>query len=1043
MNPVDLSKLLNFDDLTPLDKAIEKIEKLSAAYDVLVNSAAANAAKYTSAIDEITASAGKLEKEITNLDAAEQDHQKTIAEGAAQADKLLKENDAYKIGLKELEKQIIALKEQQDKLASAKDKLKDKTKGEINSITALKEELSKTIKEYEKFGDATDASVKDAHIKKIEELSKAVVEADKALKDARKAVDYAAGSYYELNQRVVAAKKRLKEMEGGLKGNSKEFQDLKKFVKEGGDQLKNFDKAVGDNQRNVGNYESAFGALDNRLGGVIGQTKQLGKEFIALASNPVVLTLGIIIGLLYAAGNAMKTFYTETGEGEDVLAEQSAIWDAFFLQLRKGWQSVGKALSDTFDPDTTQGIIAGFLAQYSGLAAAFNAAANAGRELAKEIQRLDSIIIRNTITKAERQLEANKLLEDSANKLKFTDEQRLIFLKDAGEIQGRISTKEIMIAKDKLKIMQADLLLKRKNVDFLKYEIDFEAWSLGLLEQEIVESGLLGEEKQKLADAVAHVIDLEAQYFQQQKSNTKAVTALTLEIERAKRESARRAVDTQISLDKYILNASVEMNKEVLANENTSLEQRLAAIEQMRLDREAILKLEKQNELNAVQRAAEDRILAEGKRVTDALLAGDKALYNQRAEIVKKYSDLIKQVNKDNEDAIDKALLDSLLRDFNSIQSTVRTSVNGVVTELERMYREGLIPVERLEKERAEAIAEGNRGVLLEQLDYLEAQLKLYENDTYKRIELEEKIAQVRKELSNSTTDEMIANEKRYKQAVESIGFQIVDTAQGFLNADVERNVQRLEQKLSDEERASESALRIVGDDAQAKAFIEEELARKQDEINKQIAAQKRKAAIFDRAVTVAQIGYNTAKGISAAVAASPLTFGLPWSAFVGITGALQLANVLAQPLPAFFMGTDYSPEGLALVGEKGRELIISPSGEARIATGPQLTYLERGSQVKHNAATEAILKDAEAYGDGYLMDQTLSSYDRNTEVLARAIPAYETAKIVGALDGHTKQIVQAIKTQPQDFWDEKGYRHYENTVNARILSLNKRYKLQ
>ena len=46
-------------------------------------------------------------------------------------------------------------------------------------------------------------------------------------------------------------------------------------------------------------------------------------------------------------------------------------------------------------------------------------------------------------------------------------------------------------------------------------------------------------------------------------------------------------------------------------------------------------------------------------------------------------------------------------------------------------------------------------------------------------------------------------------------------------------------------------------------------------------------------------IAINTGIGIAKAIAASPLTVGMPWTAIIGAMGALQIATVMAQPLPA------------------------------------------------------------------------------------------------------------------------------------------------
>lgn len=89
----------------------------------------------------------------------------------------------------------------------------------------------------------------------------------------------------------------------------------------------------------------------------------------------------------------------------------------------------------------------------------------------------------------------------------------------------------------------------------------------------------------------------------------------------------------------------------------------------------------------------------------------------------------------------------------------------------------------------------------------------------------------------------------------------------------------------------------------------------------------------------VAGIKTATALGIAAAMAASPLTLGMPWAGAIAAQGAvnvalslavaaMQAAAVAAQPLPAYKDGTKDHKGGLAIVGDGGKsELIQHPDG--------------------------------------------------------------------------------------------------------------------
>jgi len=127
------------------------------------------------------------------------------------------------------------------------------------------------------------------------------------------------------------------------------------------------------------------------------------------------------------------------------------------------------------------------------------------------------------------------------------------------------------------------------------------------------------------------------------------------------------------------------------------------------------------------------------------------------------------------------------------------------------------------------------------------------------------------------------------------------------------------------------------------RAKLEMEAEKRDKEIKKQAAIQERKNAIFERAVSIAGIVADTAKGIMKAVAASPITLGMPWAGLIGAAGAFQVGTILAEPLPQIpsYAKGGISSGGLALVGEQGAELLNLP----------------RGTQIFNNQETNEILE--------------------------------------------------------------------------------------
>lgn len=99
----------------------------------------------------------------------------------------------------------------------------------------------------------------------------------------------------------------------------------------------------------------------------------------------------------------------------------------------------------------------------------------------------------------------------------------------------------------------------------------------------------------------------------------------------------------------------------------------------------------------------------------------------------------------------------------------------------------------------------------------------------------------------------------------------------------------------------------------------------------KKIAEIEYKKAKRDRIASLATIAIQTAIGISKAVAASPLTGGMPWTAIIAAIGALQAATVIATPLPAKGFEDGLYPD---YVKREQDGKIFKSSGTSKMETG-------------------------------------------------------------------------------------------------------------
>lgn len=143
-------------------------------------------------------------------------------------------------------------------------------------------------------------------------------------------------------------------------------------------------------------------------------------------------------------------------------------------------------------------------------------------------------------------------------------------------------------------------------------------------------------------------------------------------------------------------------------------------------------------------------------------------------------------------------------------------------------------------------------------------------------------------------------------------------------------------------EKEKEVALKYAGENTVGREAIEEQYNARRLEIKRQQAKQEKEMAIFQAVI-------NTATGVVAALANPGGPAGIILAALVGALGAVQIASISSQPLPAFWKGTQNSPEGWAIVDELRPEVHTDKHGNPKSfgsSKGANLRYLEKGDKI-------------------------------------------------------------------------------------------------
>ena len=259
-------------------------------------------------------------------------------------------------------------------------------------------------------------------------------------------------------------------------------------------------------------------------------------------------------------------------------------------------------------------------------------------------------------------------------------------------------------------------------------------------------------------------------------------------------------------------------------------------------------------------------------------------------------------------------------------------------------------------------------------IDALESELATANLSTDKREKLEEKLAKLKADLAQKEAETEIdainkvtkADKKAQKERQKNLkkwlqtASQAVGAIGNLVSSIYDGQIQKIEEEREANEEKYDEDIERIENLAESGAISEEEAearkraAKDQTEAkNKELEKQKQeiahKQAVWHKGVQVAETGIATARGIMEAFQLGPIA-GAVMAAVIGAMGAMQVATILATPIPSYAEGTkgnDRHPGGAALVGDAGKHEVIMYSGKAWITPDtPTLVDIPKGAQV-------------------------------------------------------------------------------------------------
>lgn len=222
-------------------------------------------------------------------------------------------------GTSEAEKGLDALIAKSMALAKTKKDLQAAYASEKKELDALNQNYADGLVQQDKY----DATVKKLN-KSLIETQKAILdnaEANKQnnaeIKSTKTLLDNEATSVNALRAQLAQNTAELNKMSEAQRTTSKEGQDLTEQTKALSDKLKELEKSVGDNRRNVGNYAESVkdGILQTQgltggTGALVGQMKSgiAGVQAFnaALKANPIIFVVSLVLTLIGIIEKLMK-----------------------------------------------------------------------------------------------------------------------------------------------------------------------------------------------------------------------------------------------------------------------------------------------------------------------------------------------------------------------------------------------------------------------------------------------------------------------------------------------------------------------------------------------------------------------------------------------------------------------------------------------------------------------------------------------------------------------------------------------------------------
>jgi tape measure domain-containing protein len=496
-----------------------------------------------------------------------------------------------------------------------------------------------------------------------------------------------------------------------------------------------------------------------------------------------------------------------------------------------------------------------------------------------------------------------------------------------------------------------------------------------------------------------------------------------LEKEKSDRDKAfrdRLAAEKKLSddfynLQKQRLERTIQLNDLVSKDDEVNDEVRIAAAQNSQKKQIELTELTKKHSLDA-----DKFVLDQDKLSTNEKIRLKEDAANKIIDINKKTSDEIEKINefdaKSYEDKIKRELAeieiknnDAIIAEEKRFQDELALGYDNDKAK-EKAAKDHERELFRIKKEGLIATAKLQIAVLNDEIAAYEAKAKEDGIITQKESDF---ISGKRKEVSDLSVRLIQAEGETFKENEKEKGKSVKEQSEEILqissetlgalsdlaNAFSERKIQKIDEEINKNNEYYDKQIELAGNDERQKDLLEKERDKKNAELEKKKKAAQHKQAVFDKAVTIAQIAIQTALAIIKA-APNPVTI-----TFAAVLGAIQLATAIATPIPKYKMGRKGGPAETAWVGDGFVSEVITKgdgSNPRLTPNTPTLTNLGQG---------DIVHKSVEDY-NRYVRASILSGFNQDHRKMSE-FQSNQNADLYGKeMLEELKRNTQAIKGQ-------------------------------